>query len=89
MDKTRVLYGGVERRDFDPRLAQGSSVDPDHESAIALTPRQSVREWVAQNGRGGLPGLGEDPDHFRLGRMVRGALTGAWDGAEHEQRALC
>lgn len=56
---------------------------------MVLTRDRSVRDWVRRNGHGGLPaGLDEDPERFRLGRMVRGALTGVWEGAGLEQRAL-
>src|SRR5947208_11317865 len=73
---------------FDPRLAQGTGRDVDpRERGDVLAPSESVRSWLAE--RGHLPAGGfDEPDRLSFGKIVRGAVTGNWRDAEHEQRAL-
>jgi len=77
--------------EFNPRLAQGVPLGDDAGTADVLTREQRMSDWLRARGRDTLPsGLEElgDPERFSLGRMVRGACTGVWEGAELERRAL-
>ncbi len=47
-----------------------------------LTRDQAVTDWAAQHGSNA------DQQDLSLGRMLRGWMTGRWDGADNEQRAL-
>jgi HK97 family phage major capsid protein len=77
---------------FDPRQGRGGRGD-DEASTQTLKPEQRMADWVREHGGGytasdAVHGLGDDPERCSLGRMVRGAITGNWQNAELEQRAL-
>jgi HK97 family phage major capsid protein len=58
-------------------------------STAGLRPGQRVEDWFAQ--RGGRTRSAFTHEHasdFSLGRLVRGMVTGRWDEAEVEKRAL-
>jgi len=76
---------------FDPRLAQatpfgGTGREPDGD--VGLRPEQRVADWLRDNGDNTSVRDLDAPERYSLGAMVRGAVTGRWDGAEPEQRAL-
>jgi HK97 family phage major capsid protein len=92
------------RRDVDALKARIPTFDPRHASAHhsftrgdrevdksasdGLKLEERVADW--QRDRGLVPARGFDQDRGRLslGRMIRGAATGIWDGADAERRAL-
>jgi HK97 family phage major capsid protein/HK97 family phage prohead protease len=53
---------------------------------IALRPEDRMSTWQGRRGRGTFSE--ENAAEFSLGRAVRGMVTGAWDDAELERRAL-
>jgi HK97 family phage major capsid protein len=76
--------------DLDPRDLNGPTL-ADEGGAVVLTREQRVADWLrtAPGGRRASAFDSElDPDRASLGRLVRGMVTGRWDGAELEQRAL-
>src|SRR5205085_11331262 len=56
-------------------------------SGDTLRPEQRVADWLGERGHHGHLSL-DAPERLSLGKMVRGAITGEWKGAELEQRAL-
>jgi HK97 family phage major capsid protein len=86
-DEVRLLRRQVQHRDFNPRLAQGTSRRTTDESPAILERGQSVSEWVEERGLARDLPL-EDRKHLSLARLARGMATGRWDGAELEHRAL-
>lgn len=77
---------------FDPRLAQGPYGGGDRPDQRATLGREDrVTDWVARRGGRGYQGAfaGEiDPGEFSFGRVLRGMVTGDWQGADVERRAL-
>jgi HK97 family phage major capsid protein len=73
---------------FNPRLAQGRTpATGDAAASDCLKPEERVTDWLQE--RGQLPARGfDDAERLSFGKLVRGAVTGRWTGAEHEQRAL-
>jgi HK97 family phage major capsid protein len=71
----------------DGRLTQGDARFPGDREPDRLKPEERVADWVRENGHVRSGGY-DEPDRLSFGRMVRGAVTGSWEGAEAEQRAL-
>ncbi len=93
--KTATEQHGQEKRRFaktafDPRLALGSTKSTEQNEVLG--PGQRMLDWVcARRGDwnpGGFTDELLDPDRFSLGRTLRGMVTGDWQGAELERRAL-
>jgi HK97 family phage major capsid protein len=81
------LDGQIRRAggSFDPRQHLGDSrVDDVDGNAVALGPKQRMQDWAAARGHG----LSAELEEFSLGKAIRGAVTGRWEGAALEHRAL-
>jgi HK97 family phage major capsid protein len=63
---------------------QAGARDVADDLGATLTREQRVADWQHQNGYTGA----SDGEQLSLGKMVRGAVTGRWNDAEGEQRAL-
>jgi HK97 family phage major capsid protein len=55
------------------------------DSRDTLRSDQSFYDWCARSGQ---PGFGPEARELNFDRMIRGIVTGSWDGAEAEQRAV-
>jgi HK97 family phage major capsid protein len=84
-----------QKIDVDPRRFQWNGRTAprgdESDSPDTLTREQRVADWLRERGeyRSSLGGLNEDDrEHLSVGKMVRGAVTGNWKGAELEQRAM-
>jgi HK97 family phage major capsid protein len=72
----------------DGRLTQGGArFAEDRDRSEGLKPEERVADWMREHGHIRSGGY-DEPDRLSFGAMVRGAVTGRWDGAEAEQRAL-
>jgi HK97 family phage major capsid protein len=63
--------------------------EPEHEGA-GLASSQRMVDWARARGADDLPGDGyvNSSQEFRLGRAIQGMVTGQWNGADRERRAL-
>jgi HK97 family phage major capsid protein len=74
--------------EFNPRLTQhGERYVDVREQTDTLKPEERVADWLRERGHVRSAGF-DEPDRLSFGAMVRGAVTGHWEGAEAEQRAL-
>ena len=72
----------------DGRLTQhGARTEAHDEPSDSLRPEQRVSDWLHERGHIRSGGY-DEPASLSFGKAVRGAVTGRWNGAEAEQRAL-
>lgn len=80
----------AERRELDEARSLGGGRSTRSAGAAVLTREQSMAEHVRSQRRSygdTIDGLPAD-ENLSFGRIVRGMVTGEWDGADRERRAL-
>lgn len=80
-ERRQALLDDLDRRAADAKPVEERGDANDGAAVFGLTAEQRMADYIART-------RGERAANLSAGRMIRGLLTGRWDGAEAERRAM-